>query len=39
MSYEIDPQYLIDTLHECVEVESPVGYYHEVHAWLTWATR
>ena len=34
MSYEIDPQYLIDTLHECVEVESPVGYYPEVHAWL-----
>ena len=34
MSHEIDPQYLIDTLHECVEVESPVGYYPEVHAWL-----
>ena len=34
MSHEIDPQYLIDTLHECVEVESPVGYYPEIHAWL-----
>lgn len=34
MSHQIDPQYLIDTLHECVEVESPVGYYPEVHAWL-----
>lgn len=34
MSYEIDTQYLLDTLHECVEVESPVGYYPEIHAWL-----
>lgn len=34
MSYEIDSKYLVDTLRECVEVESPVGYYPEIHAWL-----
>lgn len=34
MSYEIDPEYLLDTLHELVEVESPVGYYPEIHEWL-----
>ena len=34
MSYEIDSSYLLDTLHECVEVESPVGYYPEIHEWL-----
>lgn len=34
MSYEIDAEYLVQTLRECVEVESPVGYYPEIHAWL-----
>lgn len=34
MSYEVDASYLVQTLRECVEVESPVGYYPEIHAWL-----
>lgn len=34
MSQEIDAGWLVRTLHECVEVESPVGYYPEVHTWL-----
>lgn len=34
VSYEIDSDWLVRTLRECVEVESPVGYYPEVHAWL-----
>lgn len=34
MSYEIDPERLVRTLHECVEIESPVGYYPEIHEWL-----
>lgn len=34
MSHQIDSQYLLDTLRECVEVDSPVGYYPEIHAWL-----
>ena len=34
MSYQIDSKYLIDTLHELVEVDSPVGYYADIHAYL-----
>lgn len=34
MNYDIDKDYLLDTLRACVEVESPVGYYPEAHAWL-----
>lgn len=34
MTYDIDKDFLLDTLRECVEVESPVGYYPEVHTWL-----
>lgn len=34
MNYEIDPQYLIDLLHQLVDVDSTVGYYPEIHAWL-----
>lgn len=30
----IDPAWLTDTLHELVEVDSTVGYYPEIHAWL-----
>lgn len=33
-TYDIDSDYLIDTLRACVEVESPVGYYAEAHEWL-----
>lgn len=31
----IDPNYLVGLCRECIEVESPVGYYPEIHAWLT----
>lgn len=31
----IDPTWLMRTLRECVEVDSPVGYYPEIHAWLS----
>ncbi len=31
----IDPAKLTRLLHECVEVDSPVGYYPEIHAWLS----
>ena len=34
MTYDIDKDYLLDTLRACVEVESPVGYYPEAHEWL-----
>ena len=34
MTHDIDKDYLLDTLRACVEVESPVGYYPEIHAWL-----
>ena len=34
MNHDIDKDYLLDTLRACVEVESPVGYYPEAHAWL-----
>lgn len=34
MAYDIDKDYLLDTLRACVEVESPVGYYPEIHEWL-----
>ena len=34
MTHDIDKDYLLQTLRECVEVESPVGYYPEVHEWL-----
>ena len=34
MSYQIDADYLLRTLHELVEVESPVGYYPEIHEWM-----
>ncbi|WP_321972109.1 M20/M25/M40 family metallo-hydrolase [Paratractidigestivibacter sp.] len=30
----IDPAWLTETLRECVEVDSPVGYYPEIHEWL-----
>lgn len=30
----IDPKKLTALLRECVEVDSPVGYYPEIHAWL-----
>lgn len=30
----IDPAWLTETLHELVEVDSPVGYYPEAHEWL-----
>ena len=32
---KIDPKYLTSVLRECVEVDSPVGYYPEIHAWLS----
>ncbi len=31
----IDPVKLARLLRECVEVDSPVGYYPEIHAWLS----
>lgn len=34
MTHDIDKEYLLQTLQECVEVESPVGYYPEIHEWL-----
>ena len=34
MTHDIDKDYLLDALRACVEVESPVGYYPEIHAWL-----
>ena len=34
MNHDIDKDYLLDMLRACVEVESPVGYYPEAHAWL-----
>ena len=34
MNHDIDKDYLLDTLRACVEVESPVGYYPEIHEWL-----
>ena len=34
MAYDIDKDRLLDTLRACVEVESPVGYYPEIHEWL-----
>ena len=34
MTCDIDKDYLLDALRACVEVESPVGYYPEIHAWL-----
>ena len=30
----IDPSELKRLLRECVEVDSPVSYYPEIHAWL-----
>ncbi|SEH66754.1 MULTISPECIES: M20/M25/M40 family metallo-hydrolase [Atopobiaceae] len=34
MSYQIDARYLTDTLEELVKVDSPVGYYADIHAYL-----
>lgn len=34
MTHDIDKDYLLRLLRECVEVESPVGYYPEIHEWL-----
>ncbi|WP_072369644.1 peptidase M42 [Thermophilibacter mediterraneus] len=34
MTHDIDKDHLLATLRECVEVESPVGYYPEIHEWL-----
>ena len=34
MTHDIDKDYLLRLLRECVEVESPVGYYPEAHEWL-----
>ncbi|MDY2788777.1 MAG: M20/M25/M40 family metallo-hydrolase [Atopobium sp.] len=34
MTYDIDAQYLIDTTRKLIEVDSPVGYYPEIHAYL-----
>lgn len=30
----INPNYLLDLCHSCINVASPVGYYPEIHAWL-----
>ena len=31
---KIDPKYLVQLTRECIEVDSPVGYYPDIHAWL-----
>lgn len=34
MGYEIDATYLLTTLRELVQIDSPVGYCAEIHDWL-----
>ena len=34
MTPKIDARYLTDTLKELVEVDSPVGYYNDIHDYL-----
>lgn len=34
MAIQCDPQRLVGLLHELVDVDSTVGYYPEIHAWL-----